>query len=157
MGGFTTILLKDCSEKNIHAHNARLQLCGVPKKYRFYSIQDIILEYEYFKAHEGVFPEDQFPRDKIHSLEDFRKYWSPRALGEVFCPKIGMLTFDCYFGRTSKRAMRNIAKYLVQNHTEIKETSGSFSTFLERGPTKEEAELLSYLDSWRGYELEMNG
>ena len=100
MGGFTHIKLKDCSIQNIAAHNTKLAIHNVPKKYHFYSELDVIAEYEYFKATIGVFPEHSFPKDKINSLEDFKRYWSPKALGIVFVPESGMLTFDCYFGRT---------------------------------------------------------
>jgi hypothetical protein len=143
MGGFTRIQLEDCSEENIAKHNARLQLYGVAKQYHFYSINDIIFEYEYFKAGEGEFKEHLFPKDKINSLEDFRKYWSPEALGEVFVPQIGMLCFDCYFGRTSQRAMKNIVRYLVDNHRAIKYVGGSFSTLLDKAATKLEKEILT--------------
>lgn len=143
MGGITKIILKDTSEQNIVAHNTRLDIAGVPKKHRFYGEADIIAEYEYFKANDGNFPEDQFPKDKINSLNDFKKYWSTEALGEVFVPKNGTLTFDCYFGRTSEKAMRAIGKYVVENRDEIKETGGSFSTFIERGMTKLEREIIA--------------
>jgi hypothetical protein len=143
MGGFTTIKLKDCSEQNIAANNARMELTKVPKKYRFYSENDIIFEYEAFKAGIGVFRDDLFPKDKIKSLDDFKKYWNPKAVGLCFVPEIGMLTFDCYFGRTSKRAMRKLALYLVDNYKEIESVSGSFSTFMERGMTKLERQLIN--------------
>ena len=29
----------------------------------------------------------QLTKDKINSLDDFKKYWSPEALGENFVPK----------------------------------------------------------------------
>lgn len=143
MGGFTKVVLKDVSRENIDKQNARLELYKVPKKYRFYSEQDVILEYEAFKMHDGVFPENQFPRDKIKSFEDFKKYWSPEALGEVFVPHYGTLTFDCYFGRTSQRAMRNIGRYLGYNVKYIKKVDGSFSTFAERGMTKIERQIMT--------------
>jgi hypothetical protein len=142
MGGFTQVFLKEVSRENIDKHNARLELNKVPKKYRYYSEQDIILEYEAFLIGDGVFEERLFPRDKINSLEDFKKYWSPEALGEVFVPHVGTLRFDCYFGRTSKRAMRNIGRYLADNVRHIKKVSGSFSTFCERGMTKLEREIM---------------
>lgn len=145
MGGFTTILLKDCSQQNIDKHNARLKIHGVPEKYSFYSERDIIEEYEYYKAGKGIFPTSQFPLCSIISYKSFKKYWSPQALGEVFCPEVGMFTFDCYFGRTSKPAMRAIAKYLYKNHMHIDKTEGSFGTFLERGPTKKERKVIEYL------------
>jgi len=142
MGGFTTVKLKDTSRENIDRQNAKLELFGVAKKYRFYSESDVILEYEAFKVDDGVFPEHQFPKDKINSYEDFKKYWSPEALGEIFCPHFGTLNFDCYFGRTSDRAMRNIGKYIAENIDEIEGVSGSFTTFMERGMTKAERKIL---------------
>jgi hypothetical protein len=142
MGGFTKIQLKDTSQENIDKHNARLELNGVRERYRFYSERNVIFEYEAFKMGDGVFPENQFPKDKINSLDDFKKYWSPEALGEVFVPRIGTLTFDCYFGRTSKRAMRNIGRYLGMNAKHLKEVGGSFETFCERGMTKLEREIM---------------
>jgi hypothetical protein len=142
MGGLTKVFLKDISRGNIDKHNARLELNKVPKKYRYYSEQDIRLEYEAFLIGDGVFEERFFPKDKINSLEDFKKYWSPEALGEVFVPHVGTLQFDCYFGRTSKRAMRNIGRYLVDNVHHIEKVSGSFSTFCERGMTKLEQEIM---------------
>ncbi len=142
MGGFTKVYLKDTSQKNIDTQNARLILMGVPKQYRFYSETEVIYEYESFRIGKGYFPENQFPREKINSLEDFKNYWSPEALGEVFVPKFGTLTFDCYFGRTSKRAMRKIGKYLAENVDQIESVGGSFSTFMERGMTKAERKLM---------------
>lgn len=142
MGGFTTIQLKDTSIENIAKHNAQLELMKVPKKYRFYSILDIIFEYESFKKGLGHFPEHMFPKAKIKSLKDFRKFWSPEALGEVFVPQMGMLTFDCYFGRTSEKAMRKIGKWVSGNIKDIKSVDGSFTTFMERGMTKTEQELI---------------
>lgn len=142
MGGFTQIVLKDKSRANIDSHNAKLEIAGVPKKYRFYSEGDVIFEYESFKAGQGHFPEHMFPKDKINSLEDFKKYWSSEAVGEVFVPPYGALQFDCYFGRTSKKAMRAIGKYVTENHDAIEKVSGSFSTFMERGMTKLEQEII---------------
>ena len=132
MAGFTAIYLKDCSQKNIDEQNKKLAAYKVAKQYRFYSLENVRKEYEYFLKGDGYFPEDQFPRNKIKSFEDFRKYWSTESLGEVFVPKFGSLTFDCYFGRTSKRAMHNIANYLIDNISLIKGTNGLFSTFVER-------------------------
>lgn len=132
MGGFTQVFLKDKTKNNIDKHNALLRLYKVPKQYRFYSESDVIFEYEAFKMGLGAFPERQFPKDKINSLEDFKQYWSSEALGEVFVPPYGTLQFDCYFGRTSKSAMRKIGKYLVDNAKHIEKTEGSFSTFVER-------------------------
>jgi hypothetical protein len=142
MGGFTKIYLRDNSRENVSTQNARLELMGVPKQYRFYSEDDVILEYESFRIGDGTFPDDQFPREKIKTLEDFKEFWNPKALGEVFAPYIGCLSFDCYFGRTSKRAMRLIGKYLVENHDQIDTTGGSFSTFMERGMTKLERQII---------------
>lgn len=143
MGGFTQVFLKETNQANIDKHNAKLEVYGVPKKYRFYSEFDVRLEYEFFKVGEGEFPEDLFPRDEIKSFVDFKRYWSPSALGEVFVPHFGTLQFDCYFGRTSKRAMRAIGKYIADNHSDIDRVSGSFSTFMERGMTKLEREIIN--------------
>jgi hypothetical protein len=152
MGGFTTIQLKDVSQENIDAQNDLLKECGVSKKYRFYSENSILKEYEYYKKGDGVYPEHLFPTDKINSYSDFKKYWSTEALGEVFVPRIGSLQLDCYFGRTSKRAMRNIGKYLGLNPNQIKKVDGSFSTFAERGMTKLERQIMfeyGFLDKMR--------
>jgi len=132
MGGFTTLKLRDTSQENIEQHNQHLDELGVAKRYRFYGMRDVKLEYEAFKAGKGVFREDLFPPDKINSFEDFLKYWNPRALGEVFVPHFGSLNFDSYFGRTSKRAMHGIARYLLIYGDHIRTTSGSYSTFVER-------------------------
>jgi hypothetical protein len=142
MGGFTQIKLRDCSQRNIDTQNARLELAGVPKMFRFYSEKDVIFEYEAFLIGKGVFSENQFPKDKINSLEDFKKYWSTKALGEMFVPPFGTLQFDCYFGRTSKRAMRNLGRYIALNIREFKEFDGSFSTFMERGMTAIERQIV---------------
>lgn len=143
MGGFTQVKLKDTSRANIDKHNALLKHYKVPEKYRYYSEYDVIFEYEGFKLGTGVFPERQFPRDKIKSLEDFKQYWSSKALGEVFVPPYGTLQFDCYFGRTSKRAMRNMGRYIADHVRDIAKTDGSFSTFMERGMTKLEQQLMT--------------
>lgn len=139
MGGFTQLKLKDTSEENIAKHNKMLDDAGVAKKYRFYSEDDVKKEYEYFVKDDGVFPEHRFPKDKIKSYKDFKKYWNPEALGEVFCPPFGTLQFDCYFGRTSKRAMKAIKNYIVNaliaegvGKTPFESASGSWTTFLER-------------------------
>ena len=63
-------------------------------------------------------------------------------VNRCFVPKFGTLSFDCYFGRTSDRAMRNIGRYIGMNAKHIKSTGGSFSTFMERGMTKFERELM---------------
>jgi len=146
MGGFTEIKLKNNSNENIAKQNAKLDAIGLRKAIRFYSIADVELEYHYFKKNEGHFPDDQFPRHKIKSFNDFRKYWSTETLGVVFCPEFGTLTFDCYFGRTSKRAMRMIGRYLLSNYDQIGDTSGSYSTFIERAElSKKNFKLLSQL------------
>lgn len=142
MGGFTQIFLKDTSRQSIDKHNALLELHKVPKSYRYNSEADVIFEYEAFKMNVGVFLEHQFPKDKINSLDDFKKYWSPEACGEIFVPHYGTLQFDCYFGRTSKGTLRKIGRYLALNAKDIKKTSGSFSTFIERGMTKIEREIM---------------
>ena len=140
MGGFTQLFLKDISAENIKKHNKMLDDAKVKKGIRFYSEDDVKLEYEYFKKEDGYFPNDQFPRDKINSYEDFTKYWSTEALGSVFCPEFGSLSFDCYFGRTSNNAMKCIKDYIVEAilleeyfmNTPFKKASGSWTTFLER-------------------------
>jgi hypothetical protein len=142
MGGFTKFQLKDTSEKNISKQNDLLKSYGVPKKYRFYSLEDVLFEYESFKLGAGYYPANLFPRDKIKSFEDFQKYWNSKAIGEVFVAPIGALVFDCYFGRTSKRAMRNIGRYLSDNHREIESASGSYETFFEDGMTRLERQIM---------------
>jgi hypothetical protein len=142
MGGFTKFQLKDTSEENIAKHNAKLREFGVAKKYRFYSLEDVRIEYEYFKLEDGNWPEEFFPKDKIKSFKDFQKYWNPKALGEVFVAPIGALIFDCYFGRTSKNAMRGIGKYLAVNHRDIELATGSYDTFFERGMTRLERQIM---------------
>ena len=140
MGGFTKLMLKDTSIENIRKHNELLAKAKVRKEIRFYSEDDVKLEYEYFKKGDGYFPDDQFPKDKINSYEDFTKYWSTEALGEVFVPEFGSLTFDCYFGRTSNNAMKCIKNYIVDTLVNADDwfspvfdyASGSWSTFLER-------------------------
>ena len=143
MGGFTQVKLKDTSEENIEKQNEILKAYKVPKWYRFYNLRkEQEIEYEYFKKEEGVFPDHLFPKDKILSLEDFRKYWHPKALGEVFVPYSGTLQFDCYFGRTSKRAMHNMGRYIADNIEQFAEFDGSFSTFMERGMTKVQRKIV---------------
>lgn len=149
MGGFTKIRLSDISQENIDKHNQMLKDLKAPKWCRFYSEKDVKFEYEGFVNGEGEFPEHLFPRDKINSYEDFKRYWSPEALGEVFVPKFGTLTFDCYFGRTSKRAMNIIGKYLVENCMDVEEVGGSYSTFVERsGLSKKDKEYILILDKY---------
>ena len=62
-------------------------------------------------------------------------------MGEVFVPKFGSLTFDCYFGRTSKNAMKCLKNYIVDTlllpeysmeNSPFKYADGSWTTFLER-------------------------
>jgi hypothetical protein len=143
MGGFTSIKLKDCSRGNIVRQNTILDIYKVPKKYRFSCLEnEQAIEYEYFKRGMGSFPERQFPKNKINSLEDFKKFWTPEALGEVFVPPSGTLQFDCYFGRTSKKAMRKMGRYIAENIREFKEFEGSFSTFMERGMTAIERKIV---------------
>ena len=143
MGGFTSIKLKNASQSNCNKHNEILKQYGVPKKYRFYSPADVYQEYGYYLKGEGTYPEHLFPPDKINSFNDFTKYWSTAALGVVFVPEFGMLTFDCYFGRTSKKAMRAIGRYVADHWRDIAKTEGSFSTFMERGMTKLEREVIN--------------
>jgi len=142
MGGFTAIRLKDISQENIDAQNQKLKEYGVNKRYRFYSERDIQEEYQYYLKGDGVYREDLFPKDKINSYEDFKKYWNPKAVGEIFIPYVGSLNFDCYFGRTSKRALRNIGRFTAENHREIKEIYGTSLTFMERGMTKIERQII---------------
>jgi hypothetical protein len=142
MGGYTTIKLKDCSQQNINKHNKILKEFGVSKNYRYYSEADVHKEYGYYLTDDGVYPEHHFPKDKIHSYGDFTKYWNSKALGIIFVPEFGMLTFDCYFGRTSKKAMRAIGKYITEYYKDIDSVDGSFSTFMERGMTKLERTVL---------------
>lgn len=152
MGGFTKIQLLDTSEENIQLHNELLAKHKVKKCFRFYSVKDIEFEYEAFKNGEGNFPEHLFPRDEIKCFKSFRKYWSPEAIGDVFCPPIGALTFDACYGRTSNNAMRCIKNYLIDVMTtidigflkEVWVVSGSFSVFMERcSASKINKELLS--------------
>lgn len=139
MGGFTKIQLKDTSAENIAKHNKMLEAAKVRKSIRFYSEDDVKFEYDGFVAGTGHFPEHLFPKDKINSYEDFTKYWSTEALGEIFVPPFGCLTFDCYFGRTSNNAMKCIKNYIIDALLEepfgeqvFAEVGGSWSTFLER-------------------------
>ena len=145
MGGFTVVYLKDRSEENIRKHNELLKKYGVAKRYRFYSIEDVKFEYESFTKGLGVFPEHTFPKDKINSFDDFCKYWNPKTVGEIFVQYTGSISFDCYFGRTSKRAMRNLGRYFGDHYNEIFAVSGSFDTFMERGMTRLERQLFNEL------------
>lgn len=128
MGGFTKIQLRDTSEENIKKCNQELEDFGLRKDIRFNSEEEVKFEYDGFVNGEGVFPEDQFPRDEIRTYEDFRRRW----LAHPFVRPIGALTFDCYFGRTSKTAMHALARWLLLSLDEVKEVSGSYSTFVER-------------------------
>ena len=149
MGGFTEIYLRDKSIENIRKQNEKLKAIGVTKM-SFYSEDDIQKEWEAFQKNDGVFPEHLFPRDKIKTFQDFKRYWSPEALGACFVPYSGSLVFDCYFGRTSKRQMNLLRKYLMGYDENLKcnihlieKVSGSFSTFVERGKfTKLETQIL---------------
>jgi muconolactone delta-isomerase len=143
MGGFTEIHLKNKDNDNISKHNVLLELLKVPKNYSFYSMYDIIYEYETFKQGLGSFPEDMFPEDKINSLEDFMKYWNTEVVGKLFVPEIGSLTLDCYYGRTSDKTMRKIGKWVANNLDEIDHVGGSFSTFIEKGCTKKEQKYIN--------------
>lgn len=136
MGGFTEIRLKTTDENEIAKENLRLKQMGIPEAYRFYSINDVRKEYEAFLEGEGYFPKHLFPKDKINSFEDFKLYWNTDALGEIFCPAFGALTFDCYFNRTPKYVLKKIGSWCYQNTDKIKEVGGSFSTFVERGMGK---------------------
>lgn len=142
MGGFTKIQLKDTSQVNIDDHNENLKQFGVSKRYRFYSEKDVKKEYEYYQKGDGNYPEHLFPKDQINSYEDFKRFWSPEALGEVFVPKFGSLTFDCYFGRTSEKTMHGIARWVLDfGEVENISTSGSYSTFVERSGYKSKTRI----------------
>ena len=142
MGGFTECFLKDTSQKNIDKHNKLLAKAGIPEMYHFYSQKDTKKEYKYFLKGDGVFPEHQFPKDKIKSYKDFRKYWSTNAIGACICPKFGTLRFDCYFGRTPDDVMEKIGKYIAENISEFKGFDGSFGTFMERGMTDNQRKIV---------------
>lgn len=145
MGGLTKIHLKDPSKENIKFVNDILTGMKLAKNFRFYSEVDVQLEYKAFVDDEGVFNEDQFPKNKIKSYDDFKNYWSTEALGEVFVPKFGCLSFDCYFGRTSQTSMNIIAKFLYSYRYLIGEVSGSYLTFINDRVTmtqKKKVELL---------------
>ena len=152
MGGFTKLVLKDKSIENIRKHNELLSKAKVRKGIRFYSEDDVRLEYDAFLNNQGVFPEHSFPKDKIKTYNDFTKYWSSEALGEVFVPKFGTLTFDCYFGRTSDNAMKCLKNYIVDTlllneyflDSPFEYASGSWSTYLERcSASKLDLELIN--------------
>lgn len=132
MGGFTKIVLKDKSQESIDMANAELRRCRVPKIYHFYSESDVLKEWEYYKKKDGNYPEHLFPSNKIKSYNDFKKYWSAEALGEIFVPKFGTLKFDCYFNRMSKYAMKRLSTYLIVNSAKIEYVGGSWTTYLEK-------------------------
>jgi hypothetical protein len=138
MGGFTTIRLKDNSQANIDLHNQKLREFKLAKKYYFYSIKNIKIEYEGFVKGEGVYPDHLFPKDKINSFKDFRKYWSTKAIGESFCPPFGVLRCDVYYSRMSERNKRALGRYFMANIDAIKEVNGSSTAFFERCFTKRE-------------------
>ena len=146
MGGFTQIFLKDKSSENISRMNKELQAEGVQRAYRFYSEDDIKLEYDAFIKGLGNFPDRQFPKELIHSYSDFRKYWSTEALGATFCPEIGSLTCDCYFGRMSQRAMTNLCRFITLFSSDIEKIKGSWSTLFERGGKKWQYKILKEFD-----------
>ncbi len=139
MGGWTEIRLRDKSERNIERLNALLDRAKIAKKFRFYSIKDVEFEYSSFVAGKGVFPEDMFPRHLINSFKDFREYWNPKKQ-PLWCRPFGSLTLDCYYGRTSERAMFGIGKFIIDNLDEIEEASGEFGTYIERGMTPRQQE-----------------
>lgn len=130
MGGMTKIMLKDVSDENIRAQNQILKERGIKK--RFYSKDDIVREYRYFKKDPGNYPQHLFPIDEIKTFEDFKTYWSTERLGETFCPGFGTLMFDCCFGRTHESEMNKIGMYVLENIKSIAEVSGGYSTFVQR-------------------------
>lgn len=145
MGGFTLVYLKDKSKENISYHNDLLKQYGVPRRYRFNNLEkDQKQQYGYYLSgkYDSYFPEHLFPSEKIHNFEDFQKYWNPEALGEIFVHPNGSLGFDCYFGRTSNRAMRNIGKYIANYIDCFEKFDGSFETFMERGMTRRERKIV---------------
>jgi hypothetical protein len=151
MGGFTKIQLRDCSQENIDKCNQELREFGLRKDIHFYSEKDTRTEWEYYRdepeTRAKYYPPHLFPQD-ISSYSEFKKYWSTSHLGEVFVPPVGALKFDCYFGRTSKRAMHAIARWLLLSLDEIKVVEGSYSTFVERCgyKAKTKQKLLMSLD-----------
>lgn len=149
MGGFTKIRLKDKSQSNIDNVNAMLGKAKIIKEYRFYSEKNVKQEYKYYLKGDGHYPEHLFPANQINSYDDFKSRWSAEALGEVFVPKFGTLTFDCYYDRTPERVMNQIAKFLIKNIYLIGEVEGSFSTFVEKCNLnqKDKQTLLSLEDS----------
>jgi len=141
MGGFTTIRLKDNSQANIDLHNSKLREFKLAETYSFYSIKNIKIEYNAFKKGEGAFPDHSFPKDKIKSFKDFRKYWSTKAIGQIWCPPFGVLRCDVYYSRMSIRNKRALGRYFMANIDAIKEVDGSSTTFFERCLTKRERQI----------------
>jgi ASC-1-like (ASCH) protein len=132
MGGFTKILLKDTSAENIQKQNEILAEEGVDEMYRFYSENDVLLQWEGFQENPEYFPDHLFPKDKINSYTTFKEYWNTEAIGEIYCPPFGMLTFDCYFNRMDQAQMYSVAAYLLKNPEQIAAVGGSYDTFVER-------------------------
>lgn len=133
MGGFTAIYLKDRSQENIDRQNQHLDDLRVPKSFRFYSEKNTEKHYQHYLAGNGEFKECFFPPDKINSLEDFKRYWSPEALGTVFVPHVGSMNFDCYFGRMSDYAMHGVMRWvLLFGEDEAITTSGSYGTLVQK-------------------------
>lgn len=136
MGGFTKIKLEDTTDVAIRHKNNELETLGIPKKYRFYSEFDVRLEYEYYKLGVGNYPDFIF--EGVKDYQAFKRKWLAWTHYEI-----GALHFDCYFGRTGKRAMRQIGKFVFRNQKSIASISGSFDTFIERGMTKKEIKNLN--------------
>jgi hypothetical protein len=132
MGWVTALYLADRSAKNIAYHNQKLKEFGVAKCYRFYSEADIRLEYKSFLTDNSLYPLHTFPKAEINSYDDFKKFWNPVDRGEVFVPYIGSLTFDCYFGRMSNRAMYNVGRYIKEHKHDLLGYQGSLSTLFEK-------------------------
>jgi len=151
MGGFTTVYLKDTSD--IQKHNKLLADYGVRKSIRFWSQDNLREEFKFWMQCQSKGRKEQlkyYPEWIVNkygflviTFDDFIKYiFSPDVMGETFVPKVGSLGFDCYFGRTSKRAMRNLGRYIVDNYRDIKKVRGSFETFMERGMTPLERQII---------------
>jgi hypothetical protein len=144
MGGFTKIQLKDCDQENIDKQNEKLDKIGLKKDIRFYSEKDIRDEYAFYRStsnKDEYYPPHLFPKP-INNYNEFKKIWT--GMGEVFVPPIGALTFDCYFDRTSQRAMKMIGKYLLNNIDQIEKVEGSFTTFVERTGLPTKKKLILY-------------
>ena len=133
MGGMTVVRLRNTSTDNIWSQNLILRYdYKIPPEIEFYSPQHVLFEYQGFENGTGHFPEHQFPPDEINSFNDFERFWSTDALGEVFVPHFGTLKFDCYFGRTPVAVMNRIARYIFDNENKIRCIEGSSSAFLEK-------------------------